>query len=356
MCFSPQADLIAGVVVGACGVDAMRHVRQPRQLPLAALPLLFAAHQFGEAFIWFGLDGRVSVGVGRAALYAYLVLAFLLPVLVPVAVAGVEPDRARRRWMQAFVGLGAIVAAILITSIVRSPIGAQIEHLHLSYQVDVDRGLLVVGLYVVATCGPMLVSTYRTLVAFGVLNLFAVALLAWLISSGFVSLWCTWAAVTSVLIARYLREAASPAEPRPGPAPSRRIRWDLMVGEARRPTVRRHHGEARLPHDDRHSLERDPACRLPRGVRSAVQHRSGPVLRLDLEAQPHRTGRGARAGLRGALPPRRRPRARPSLRRDDRRRYRQVRALRLERRARGRARPRRRRRVPGRGDAADRPR
>ncbi len=215
MCFSPQADLVAGVVVGACGVDALRHVRHPRQLPLAALPLLFAAHQFDEAFVWFGLDGRVSAEVGRAALYAYLAFAFLLPVIVPVAVAGVEPDRGRRRWMRGFAGLGVVVAAILVTSIVRSPIDAQMAHLHLSYRVDVDYGLLIVGLYVVATCGPMLVSTYRSLVAFGVVNLFVVVLLAWLVSSGFMSLWCAWAAVTSGLIALYFREAAAEPDAEP---------------------------------------------------------------------------------------------------------------------------------------------
>jgi hypothetical protein len=167
--------------------------------------------------VWFGLDGRVSAQVGRAALYGYLAFAFLLPVVVPVAVAGIEPDRARRRWMQAFVGLGAVVTAILITSIVRSPINAQMEHLHLSYRVDVDRELLIVGLYIVATCGPMLASSYRSLVAFGVVNLFVVVLLAWLVSSGFVSLWCAWAGVTSALIALYMREEAAEPEPDPDP-------------------------------------------------------------------------------------------------------------------------------------------
>jgi hypothetical protein len=207
MCFSPQADLVGGVVIGAFGVDALRHVHQPKQVPLAALPLLLAVHQIDEAFVWLGLYGDVSETVGRAALYIYLAVAFLLPVLVPLAVGGVEPDRGRQRWMLGFVGLGAVVTCVLLTSIVRSPVGATIENLHLSYRADVDGGFFIIGLYLVATCGPMFASSYRTLVGFGVLNVFMVVLLAWLVSSGFVSLWCAWAAITSFLIAMHFRGA-----------------------------------------------------------------------------------------------------------------------------------------------------
>lgn len=207
MCFSPQADLVGGVVIGAFGIDALRHVHEPKQVPLAALPLLLATHQIDEAFVWLGLYGDVSATVGRVALYIYLSVAFLLPVIVPLAVGGVEPDRHRQRWMLGFVGLGAVVAGVLLTSIIRSPVGASIENLHLSYRADVDGGFVIIGLYLVATCGPMLASSYRTLVRFGMLNVFMVVLLAWLVSSGFVSLWCTWAAITSFLIAMHLRGA-----------------------------------------------------------------------------------------------------------------------------------------------------
>ncbi|MCU1456299.1 MAG: hypothetical protein JWL73_391 [Actinomycetia bacterium] len=218
MCFSPQADLVAGAFVGACGIDALRHVREPKQLPLAALPLLFAAHQIDEAFVWWGLDGRVSAQVGRAAMYAYLAFAFVLPLLVPWAIAGVEPDRSRQRWMHALGGLGAIVTLVLLTSILRNPVGAQIEHLHISYRADIDNDLVVIGLYIVATCGPMLVSSFGALRTFGVLNLFMVVLLGWLLANGFVSLWCAWAAITSVLIAIYLREPAPPTDTRLRPS------------------------------------------------------------------------------------------------------------------------------------------
>jgi hypothetical protein len=67
MCFSPEVDVGAGLVVGAIGIDAVRHVRRPEERWLAALPLVFAVHQLVEAFAWWGLQGRAPQPLGEAA-------------------------------------------------------------------------------------------------------------------------------------------------------------------------------------------------------------------------------------------------------------------------------------------------
>ena len=41
VCYSPQADLVGGIVIGAIGIDALRHVDHKNDhLALASLPLL----------------------------------------------------------------------------------------------------------------------------------------------------------------------------------------------------------------------------------------------------------------------------------------------------------------------------
>ena len=55
-------------------------------------------------------------------------------------------------------------------------------------------------LYIVATCGAPLLSGFRAIVWFGVANVGAVAAFAIVQAEGLTSLWCTWAAVVSVLI------------------------------------------------------------------------------------------------------------------------------------------------------------
>ncbi|HZT65405.1 MAG TPA: DUF6629 family protein [Acidimicrobiales bacterium] len=78
---------------------------------------------------------------------------------------------------------------------------------HVSYSINLPYGILVVGLYVVATCGALLFSGYRDVAVFGVANLAAVVVLARLTADGFASLWCLYAAVTSGAISLHMRLA-----------------------------------------------------------------------------------------------------------------------------------------------------
>jgi hypothetical protein len=220
VCFSADADLVSGLVVGAIGVDALRHVRRPAQLPLALLPVVLGGHQLVEALVWWGLEGHVAYAVWHPALLVYLTVAFgVLPVLVPVAVGALEVVANRLR-VGLFAATGTVVAVVLMYAVVRGPVQARIQDHHIAYNVDLWRGGLIVALYVFATCGSLVLSKVRYVRRFGVVNLVAVCLLVWLNQSGFISLWCAWAAVTSAAIAVHLRFVSPPAgQLRPGPDP-----------------------------------------------------------------------------------------------------------------------------------------
>ncbi len=217
MCFSPQADVAGGLVICAIGVDAVRHVRQRRELlALAWLPLLLGAHQLIEAFVWLGLQGHVPRGIGHVALWAYLLIAFaVLPVFIPLAVIALEPTRRRKAMMLPLALTGIVVAVILIAAMIRGPVSVQLAPYHLSYSIRVPDGLLIIALYVVAVCGPLLMSGYRNIVIFGAVNLIAVIVIARLTISGFASVWCGWAAITSAAIALHCRFADPGPQTRP---------------------------------------------------------------------------------------------------------------------------------------------
>ncbi len=194
-------------MLAVIGFDAVRHVhRRHDHLALAALPLLLAAHQVDEAFVWWGLQGHVSATVGRVATWVYLLFAFVvLPVYLPMAVLALEPLGRRRTAMLPFLALGSVVSVVLLAALLHGPVTAELRPYHLSYGTGLPAGLLIIGGYVVATCGALLFSGYRRLALFGVVNLVAVAVLAGLTISGFASLWCAWAAVTAGFIAVQLR-------------------------------------------------------------------------------------------------------------------------------------------------------
>jgi hypothetical protein len=210
VCFSPEADLVTGAVVSAVGIDALRHVRRPQQMVLAATPLLLGVHEIDESFVWWGLRGQLPAGVTHAAIYIFLAFAFTLPFLVPMAMVGIEPVVRRRHLMTVLLAIGALTTITLLVAVIRGPVGASIDGSHIAYSAQVSYANLLAALYILATCGSLLLASTRLFVTLGLVNLAVVAVLAWLTFTGFTSLWCAFAAIASLTVAIYLRRTASP--------------------------------------------------------------------------------------------------------------------------------------------------
>ncbi|MHB8438325.1 MAG: DUF6629 family protein [Acidimicrobiales bacterium] len=209
MCFSPEGDLAGGIVVTAIGVDATRHLRgRNNHLLFAAIPLLLGAHQLDESLVWWSLQGHVPQSVGRVAMWIYLVIAMVVvPIVVPLAIWRIEPKGKRRRVIAPFLALGVVVAADLLVTMLRGPVTVKLGAYHLAYSIGLHEGLLIIGLYVLATCGCLLMSGYRDIVIFGISNVVVVIILARLTAQGFASLWCFYAALASGGISLHMRLA-----------------------------------------------------------------------------------------------------------------------------------------------------
>lgn len=216
MCYSAEADLVAGLVIGGVGIDAIRHVEDRRLLPLASVPLVLAGHQLLEAVAWWSLEGRASAAAGDMAVTAYLIIAFVIvPTLVPYAVWRSEQDPGRRSRMLPFSIMGLVTSVVLLYGMASGSYSAAIAGRYIEYGTTAPGGGMIGAVYVLATCVPFLLSSRRHLVLFGLVNIPAVAVLALLLAEGLISLWCVWAAVTSVVVAREVRGTAR--------APARRV-------------------------------------------------------------------------------------------------------------------------------------
>jgi hypothetical protein len=215
MCFSPQADFTAGAVVAGVGVATLRRVRVRRELIVGALPLLFGIHQLVEGFVWLGLRGEVSPGLGDAAKQVYIVFAHaILPALVPLGFTLLEPDRRRARWMWPLVGLGLLLGGYLLWQVTAYPVGAELQARCIDYSTHTPNDLLIGVLYIVVTCGPALISSRRHLRWFGVVSLVGVIAAALVRVDELTSLWCVYVALVSVLILEHFRrQRASEATP-----------------------------------------------------------------------------------------------------------------------------------------------
>jgi len=200
VCFSAEADFASAAVIGAIGVATLTKVRAPREIPLAVMPLAFAAHQLVEGFVWRDLDAGHSSSSGTAV-YLYLAFAWVvLPMLIPVAIWLVEPPGRRRRRLVPFVVLGVLAGGYLALALIDGTVSAHVVEHTIQYGGAGDLAVLATVLYVVATCAPPLLSGFRAIVWFGLGNVVAVAVITIVQVEGLTSVWCVWAAVVSALI------------------------------------------------------------------------------------------------------------------------------------------------------------
>lgn len=216
MCFSAEADFVSGAMIGTIGVATLAKVKYPREIPLAALPLAFATHQVIEGFVW--RDVEVHTGsVSTPPVHLYLAFAWVvLPVLVPLAMLLVEPKGSRRRYaMTLLVGVGVLATVLLAQPLVSGEVSAHAVGHSLRYEDSGSDAYAGTILYVLATCGAPLLSSHRAIFWLGVANLFAVAAVVAIQEEGLTSVWCTWAALVSVLILvqfTWWRRAEAPSE------------------------------------------------------------------------------------------------------------------------------------------------
>jgi hypothetical protein len=103
--------------------------------------------------------------------------------------------------------LGLGVGIALLVTMLHGPVTVKLGSYHLAYSIGLKHGLVIIGLYVVATCGSLLVSGYHHIFVFGVINLVVVVILARLTADGFASLWCFYAALASGAISLHMRFA-----------------------------------------------------------------------------------------------------------------------------------------------------
>jgi len=185
-------------------VVTLTKVKHRRELLFAALPILFAVHQFTEGFVWLVLDGILSPEVAHDMGAAFMLYAQgLLPFLLPLSVLLFEPNGKSRRRMLPFLVLGGATTLYVLWALTAFPTQVYIRGNSIVYINQATNNIAVAVLYVIATCGSLFFSKIRMMVIFGAANL-AILLVVMVVKRyAFTSLWCAYAAVASVIILAY---------------------------------------------------------------------------------------------------------------------------------------------------------
>jgi hypothetical protein len=204
MCFSATANFVGSGVLGAVGAVTLTRVKHRRELLFAALPLLFAIHQFIEGFVWLGLDGTLSPAVAHDMGAAFMLYAQgLLPFLLPLSVFLFEPTADSRQRMLPFLALGAGTTLYILWALTAFPTQIYVKGNSIVYINQATNNEAVAVLYVIATCGSLFFSKIKPMILFGFANLAILLIVMEVKRYAFTSLWCAYAAVASVIILAY---------------------------------------------------------------------------------------------------------------------------------------------------------
>jgi len=154
MCLSATASFAASGGLAAVGVASWQFAT-PRQKAVAAIPLLSAVQQATEGVQWLLIErGPASAAVG----YAYLFFAYLLwPTIILLSVYVADPER--RSLLRWFLVVGVAVSTYLLVMLVPQPLKIFVAEQHLRYDSYVAMRPLLAALYIMVTCGSMLISS-----------------------------------------------------------------------------------------------------------------------------------------------------------------------------------------------------
>jgi hypothetical protein len=209
VCFSATINFVGSGVLAAAGVATLAKVKHRREVLFAALPTLFAIHQFIEGFVWLGLDGILSPAVAHDMGAAFMLYAQgLLPFLVSLAVLLFESDRRSRQFMLPFAVIGAATTLYILWALTAFPTEVYVRGNSIVYINQATNNMTVAVLYVIATCGSLFFSKIKMMVLFGAANLAILLIVMAVKRYAFTSVWCAYAAVASVIILAYFWKSA----------------------------------------------------------------------------------------------------------------------------------------------------
>lgn len=215
MCFSAPVSFVASGFLGATGLVLVRKLSlKPQYYLYAAIPFIFALHQFLEGIIWLGNDDVLPQVYQTFAVYTYAFIAFSLwPLYVPLCILIYEwPKRIFINGPIVLLG-GALGCYLLWCYTVFSPLHLEVncsakECFSLAYQynVPIGQGYIDYIYYAIVTL-PFLLST-NPRICFVVAPLYTISFpLAKYFAQfdNFPSLWCFMAALLSICIFYSLR-------------------------------------------------------------------------------------------------------------------------------------------------------
>jgi hypothetical protein len=205
MCFSATASYSLSGVLGVIGAASITRATSPSTRLFAAIPLLFGLQQFAEGTVWATMDLPAHAAIHRMAIMAFLSLALVVwPLWAPLSLWFLEPSNMRRRVLIIFFSLGAVIAVVGGSLLMRwQPIavvaGRSIDYQHAEMGIRIPEFVLLLA-YAIPTVASFFVSTRPMVRTIGITLAISLVIAFTIQREALTSVWCFFAAVLSGMI------------------------------------------------------------------------------------------------------------------------------------------------------------
>jgi hypothetical protein len=203
MCFSAGASFVAGTVLCAAGIVAVKKTRGTSFVLLACIPLLFSIQQFSEGFVWLSLTNIDFITWHRISVFIFLSLAIVVwPVWLPLSFYKIEKSKVRKKLLLFILLFGIALSLYMLYCLIFCKITARVMLLHIYYDIDYTiqlprfRNLV----YIIPTVIPPFISSIKKTKIFGLAIVCSFFLTSVYFRENVVSVWCFFAAIISILI------------------------------------------------------------------------------------------------------------------------------------------------------------
>lgn len=171
--------------------------------PAGAHSAAFGVQQLTEGVLWVSLE-RGLPQLQSWSTYVYSMFSHVLwPIFVPFAILLIEASRWRRRALMVFLVAGLAVGLYLLFFIIRLRVTATVWENSIRYESPHFYIATVLVVYLLATCASPLSSSHRWVNIFGALALVFAGVAAVVEMKTFISVWCFFAAILSLILWRH---------------------------------------------------------------------------------------------------------------------------------------------------------
>lgn len=203
MCFSATASFTAGTALSAVGVVTISKIRRKSDVLFATIPLIFGIQQLTEGVIWLSSQSSTLQTV-MTNIFSFFSHVFW-PTFIPLSILLMENIVWRRKILSAFVAIGSVVSVYLLYFLVTEPIRAEIVGNSISYDSPHFYEVPMLLFYFAATCVSCLFSSHRFVNVCGIFAFVSAFIAYQFWAATFISVWCFFAAVMSLVIYLHLR-------------------------------------------------------------------------------------------------------------------------------------------------------